>query len=372
MKKGNNIRKGGDEVQEILHWYNKSGKKILYTILGALAAYLFAKYLLSYAVPFIIAWIIASGLQVIVRWLNEKIQMKRGIATMLSMVTVLSAISWGISAIGRRIFIQANNLYQSIPLYREEILAIFNNISDKTKHLFSAMPFNSTISLEKSIDQLLQNLASFLGTFLSKGSINAVSMLPNILFIIIIMLLSIFFMTRDYILIQKFVAAQIPPAAADKAKILKDDLIDALGGYVRTQLILMCITTSICFIGFIILGINSAILLAVMIGVVDALPLFGSGLFLIPWAIYNAILGKFSLAVGLAGIYGLIIIVRQVVEPRILSNQIGVYTLVTIIGMYIGFKAIGVFGLIVGPVLIIVLQTLQKVGLLPAFKEIKD
>ncbi len=357
-------------MNEIQQWYQRSGKKILYMILGALGIYLLIKYLLPYTAPFIVAWIIASGLQVFVKWLHEKLQMKRGIATSLSMVIVLSAISWGLSTIGRKIFAQANNLYQSIPLYREEIFQIINNISDKTKHLFSTLPFNSAISLEKTIDQLFQNLASFLGSFVSKGSINVVSKLPNMLFLTIIMLLSIFFMTRDYAVIQKFFEAQIPLGMREKSKILKDDLINALGGYVRTQLILMCITISICFIGFLLLGFNSAILLAIIIGVVDALPIFGSGLFLVPLAIYNLILGKYSMVVGLAAMHALIIIVRQVVEPRILSNQIGVYTLVTIMAMYVGFRTMGIIGLIIGPVLVIVLQTLQKVGLLPGFKEV--
>ncbi|HHX62763.1 MAG TPA: sporulation integral membrane protein YtvI [Epulopiscium sp.] len=357
-------------MHDIEHWYQRSGKKILYTTLGALGVYLFIKYLLPYTAPFIVAWIIASGLQIIVKWLHEKLQMKRGIATMLSMVTVLSAISWGLAAVGRKIFVQANNLYQSIPLYREEILETFNNISDRTKHVFSALPFNSSLSLEKTIDQLFQNLASFLGSFVSKGSINVVSKLPNILFLVTITFLAIFFMTRDYIVIQEFLGAQIPMSMREKSKILKNDLIGALGGYVRTQLILMCITTTVCLIGFLLLGVHSAILLAIIIGVVDALPIFGSGLFLVPWAIYNVILGKYSMAVGLGGIYALIIIVRQVVEPRILSTQIGVNTLVTIIAMYLGFRTMGVIGLVIGPVLVIVLQTLQKVGLLPAFKKI--
>lgn len=358
-------------MNEVMRWYRQSGKKILMIVLSALGAYLFLKYLIPYTAPFIIAWIIASLLQVIVKWLNERLQMKRGIGTMLSMVIVLSAISWGVTTIVRKIFIQANNLYQKIPLFREEILEVFNNISDKTKHLFSALPFNSTISLEKVVDQLFQNLASFLGSFLSKGSINMVSKLPNILFFTIITLLSIFFMTRDYSKIQKFLNAQVPASMTEKMKVLKVDLIKALGGYVRTQLILMCITTTICIVGFLILRVNSAIVLAFIIGIFDALPLFGSGAFLVPWALYNVIIGKYSVALGLGAIYALIIVVRQTVEPRVLSNQIGVYTLVTLMVMYVGFKLIGVMGLIVGPITIIVLQTLQKVGLLPAFKEVK-
>lgn len=356
----------------IERWYKESGRKILMTVLSFLGVYLFFKYLTPYVAPFIIAWIIASLLQIIVKWLYKRLKMGRGIATMLSMVTVLSAIIWGLTALVRKGLTQAENLYQKIPLFRQEISATFENISDKTRHLFSALPFKSAISLEDTVDQVFKNLASFLGSFLSKGSMNAVSKLPNLLFFTIITLLSIFFMTRDYDKIQKFLNAQIPDSMKEKMKLLKVDLFKALGGYVRTQLILMCITTTICMIGFLVLRINSAVVLAVVIGVFDALPLFGSGAFLIPWALYNLIIGKYTIAVGLGAIYALIVVVRQTLEPRVLSSQIGVYTLVTLIAMYIGFKIIGVLGLIVGPVVVIVIQTLQKVGLLPAFKEVKE
>lgn len=364
--------KVGGYMNELVGWYRRIGKKILVVILSIIGAYLFFKYLIPYTAPFIIAWAIASLLQVIVKWLNERLQMQRGIGTMLSMVIVLSAISWGVTTIVRKMFIQANNLYQKIPLFREDILEVFENITDKTKYLFSALPFNSTISLEKVVDQLLQSLAGFLGSFVSKGSINVVSKLPNILFFTIITLLSIFFMTRDYQQIERFIIAQVPSDMVKKVRVLKEDLIKALGGYIKTQLILMCITTTICIIGFLLLGVKNAIGIAFVIGVFDALPMFGSGAFLIPWALYNLIIGKYSAALGLGAIYALIVVVRQTVEPRILSNQIGVYTLITLIAMYMGFKLMGVIGLIIGPILVIVLQTLQKVGLVPEFKKMEE
>ena len=358
-------------MNEMVGWYRRSGRKILMLVLSGLGAYLILKYLIPYTAPFIIAWVIASLLQKIVKWLNERLQMKRGIGTMLSMVVVLSALGWGMTTIVRKVFIQANNLYQKIPLFREDILEMFNNISDKTRHLFSALPFKSVVSLEKVVDQLLQNLATFLGSFLSKGSINVVSKLPNILFFTIITLLSIFFMTRDYNKIAKFINAQVPVSMAGKMRMLKVDLIKALGGYVRTQLILMCITSTICIVGFLVLRIHNGIVLAFAVGIFDALPMFGSGAILIPWALYNVILGQYSVGLGLGAIYALIVVIRQTIEPRVLSNQIGVYTLVTLMAMYIGFKFIGVLGLIVGPIAVIILQTLQKVGLLPAFKEVE-
>lgn len=352
-------------------WFMEKGKKILMVLLWVLGAYLFFKYLLSYTAPFVVAWIVAFMLQWIVNILDKKLKMQRGIATMLSMVTVLSAFSWIITILMRKFFTQVNNLYQRIPEFRDQLLETFNIISDKTQHLFSALPFNSTISLERSVDQLFQNLASFLGSFLSRGSINIVSKLPNFLFFTIVTLLSIFFMTRDYPKIQKFINAQIPTHMTQKMSVLKNDLLSALWGYVRTQLILMCFTMTICIIGFLIFRVKNPIILGMVIAVVDALPMFGSGAFLIPWAVYNVIIGEYSMALGLGGIYALIVVVRQTMEPRVLSNQIGVYTLVTLMAMYIGFKLIGVFGLIIGPIVVIVIQTLQSVGLLPSFKEVE-
>lgn len=134
----------------------------------------------------------------------------------------------------------------------------------------------------------------------------------------------------------------------------------------------MCMTFMICLVGLFIIDVPYLLLLSVVIACIDALPVFGSGTILIPWSVYNMLIGNYVLAIGLLCIYGVIFIARQIMEPRILSTQIGVYALVTAMAVYIGYKVGGIFGMIGGPIIVATFNMLQSVGAIPKFKEPKE
>ena len=105
-------------------------------------------------------------------------------------------------------------------------------------------------------------------------------------------------------------------------------------------------------------NIEFPLIAAIVTGIVDALPILGSGTILIPWAIFSAINGDLSLAIALIVLYVIVIVVRQLLEPKIVSNQIGVHPIFTLIAMYTGFKFTGFVGLIIGPVIMIILSNI--------------
>ena len=102
---------------------------------------------------------------------------------------------------------------------------------------------------------------------------------------------------------------------------------------------------------------------ALGIGFVDALPILGSGTVMIPWAIIAAINGDLNLGIAIIIIYAIILIVRQLVEPKIVSNKIGIHPIFTLIAMYTGFRLIGVLGLFVGPIILIILKNIFRVSI---------
>ena len=97
-------------------------------------------------------------------------------------------------------------------------------------------------------------------------------------------------------------------------------------------------------------------ILAIVIAIIDALPILGTGTVLIPWGLILIIIGNYPLGLGILGLYLFILIVRQLIEPKIVATQIGVYPLLTLIAMYTGVKLIGLFGVIVGPIVLIILK----------------
>lgn len=362
-------------LERIEKWYDRIGKKLMqvaYLLIGVAGVYFFFKYIFELIFPFIIAWILASLLNPVVSFLGKYLRLPRSVGTLFSMVTVLSAIFGMITFLVKQLWDQIVSFTRAFPNLKSEMMLALDNLQVQFQGIMDKLPLPEAFqSLDDVMDTLLNHIGGFL-TGLVEGTYNVVVKVPNGLFFIIVTLIAVFFMTKDYRMIGQFVKAQIPEKVLSKVILMKNGLKDALGGYVKTQLILMCFTFAICLLGLFVLQRPYAFLIAIVIAAFDALPMFGSGAILIPWAIFQLISGNIIVAVGLLAIYGLIVVVRQVLEPKVLSSQIGVYALVTLMSMYIGFKLIGVLGLILGPVTMVMLKTLQTIGVIAPFKKVED
>ena len=140
------------------------------------------------------------------------------------------------------------------------------------------------------------------------------------------------------------------------------DLIQTLGGYLKAEVSLVLVSFFISLIGLYILeftgfNVQYPLLMALAIGFVDALPILGSGTFMIPWAIICAINGDLNLGIAIIVLLIIMSVVRQILEPKLVSKNIGVHPIFTLIAMYTGFKVIGVMGMLVGPIVLIILKS---------------
>jgi sporulation integral membrane protein YtvI len=166
-----------------------------------------------------------------------------------------------------------------------------------------------------------------------------------------------------------FIYRQLPDSWSKNLAGVKTDTFSALLGYFRALLILIGFTFIEVTLGLFILGVDYALLLGLIVAISDAIPIVGTGLVMVPWIAWNFISGNTQLGLGLLIIYILGIIMRQVMEPKIVGDQIGLHPLVTLASMYIGLEVFGVLGMIIGPVSIIILKNLQNSGVLRIWKE---
>lgn len=356
---------------KIESWYKHSGRKIIVflAVIGIVYVALRMNILGLFA-PFIIAWLFATLLNPVVSWLAKRLKVPRGIGTILSMISILSGLLGVITVLIKKLWEQIINFASTLPTLTDEIILQINSIEEKLGEKIHILPGGEGImNLDALIEQILNSISSFL-TSAIPTIYDAISKVPDIVLFIVVMFLATFFMTKDYYRIKDFVKAQFSDTIVDRIVIMQRGMIEAIAGYIRTQVILMSMTFSICLVGLFIFRLDYALLLSVIIGFVDALPVFGSGTILIPWAIYNVLTGDLTLAIGLICIYGIIFITRQIMEPKILSTQIGIYALVTVMAVYVGYRSIGVLGMILGPVVVVTFQMLQNVGVLPKFKPV--
>ena len=173
--------------------------------------------------------------------------------------------------------------------------------------------------------------------------------------------------------IQKLARKLTPDDTAEQLKLVWDRLKYAVGGYFRAQFKIMGVVGILLLIGFLIMRIDYAVFLALIIAFLDFLPMLGTGTVLIPWALYLLLCGNIPLAVGLVILYAVTQITRQLIQPKMVGDSIGVDTLTTLVFLFIGWRAAGLVGMIVAvPVGLIVLKLSEAGAFDPILKSIKE
>lgn len=342
--------------------------KIVKLLLFLIFVYLFLNYIGGLFLPFIIGYILCLILYPLFKILNTRYKIPKHLSSILCIATLIFLIVFiGVGVVGQ-IVKEGKGFVKDLPFYINSIKITFDQINENIKGFITILPD----SLEKTFTNFFENFSSLIGELLGKGlkntSIKVIKKVPNALMITIISIISCYLMLIDKENIQKFIIKQLPKKYSDKFNIVKSGIGDAVFGYIRAQLIIMCLIATVCFIGLLILKAPYALFIAVVIGIIDALPVFGSGFILWPWALYNVIIGNYGLSIGLIIIYIVILFTRQFIEPKILGKQIGIHPLATLMSIYVGLQLFGVFGFIIGPVIMVVIKALQNENILPKWR----
>ena len=216
--------------------------------------------------------------------------------------------------------------------------------------------------LQNSVTEIFSELSNLLKNYMSK-ILQSVSSIPKVFIYTIITILATYFISSDKFYILDRMEHHIPKKWVGKFRTHLSEIISTLGNYLKAEIILILITFIVVTIGlnlFYVIGmkIEYPFLMALFIGFIDALPILGAGTVFIPWIIIEYLNANNSLASCLLGLYILIIVLRQILEPKLVSNKIGIHPIFTLIAMYTGFKLIGILGMLIGPVVLVILKNI--------------
>ncbi|HZH60023.1 MAG TPA: sporulation integral membrane protein YtvI [Metabacillus sp.] len=330
-------------------------------------------YLATLTYPFIIAVLISMLINPIVNGLERFFKIPRGISVIISILLLICLIAGILILLVAEIVAGTTYLAKVIPghldllaLYIEtffvtKIMPIYNQLT----YFFNTLETNQQQSIIANIQNIGEQVASSVGNFIKSFLENIpvmISWLPNAATVIIFSLLATFFISKDWYKFKTAVSVFLPQKAKSSGRTIFDELKRALIGFIRAQATLISITTAIVLIGLLILRVDYAITIALLIGLVDILPYLGTGLIFVPWIVYLSFSDGMPLAIGLGILYIIVLVQRQIMEPKVLSSSIGLDPLATLVALFIGYKIIGFLGLIVGPVVLVVLKTLKSAG----------
>lgn len=321
--------------------------------------------LLKFFMPFVIGWVIAMIANPLVRFLESRVRIVRKHSSMMIVVVVLAAIIGLGYFLISRLFWQAFELAKDLPELYDRASADFRDIFLRFDDIFRMLPANVQQawqdfagSVGQTLSFLVQKIAS--PTVEVAGSV--AKGIPNALVNVVVTILSSYFFIAERDKIIEFWRRYLPQGGGKYYHYMKDDAKKLIGGYFLAQFKIMFVVAAILVAGFLILGIDYAFLLAILVSLLDFLPLFGTGTVLIPWAIVKLLSADYALAVGLALLYVLTQVVRQVIQPKIVGDTMGLPPLMTLIFLYLGFKLHGISGMILAVPLGILVLNLYKYG----------
>jgi len=346
----------------VLNGVYRKGIKIGLLFLG-IAVLMYIVFRLSiFFLPFVIAGILALLVEPVIRGMVSRLKIPRKFAVLLTLLVILGLlgllVTLAVLRLSKEIVGLSSTLPQTLAVLYDQLRVELGKIST----IYFNLPEEVTRHIQTALLSLVNNTATVVNRLLA-GTLNALFSLPSAFIFILVTIISTFFISKDRYMIEKFMEHHFPVGWVEKLKHIAKDLLLALGGYIRAQLILMSIIFVELFTAFILLDIRYALILALTISIVDALPIVGSGSILVPWLIVAAVSGNLQLAVSLLILYAVIIGTRQMLEPKIIGEHIGIHPLITLVSIYAGFQLIGVIGLILGPITVLVFKNIFAAAL---------
>ncbi|WP_100331825.1 sporulation integral membrane protein YtvI [Bacillus xiapuensis] len=349
-------------------------------VVSAILLFLALYYIAKVTYPFIIGFAVAFLLKPIIRFLEVKVRLPRVAAVSAAILSILALFAGGITLLIAELVSGANYFASVVPRHVNKAVAYVEDFFtsqiipfyERTASLFKSLDTGQQETIIANIQNTGRSIASSAGNFLQDFFLklpNLISWIPNFATVLIFSFLAAFFISKDWERIQQRTIQYLPVKANNSLRRVFTSLKKALFGFVKAQLTLISLTAVIVLIGLLILRVNYAITLAVIIGLVDILPYLGTGAVFVPWILYEFFAGDTGLAVGLSVLYLIVVVQRQIMEPKVLSSSIGLDPLATLIALFIGFKLAGFFGLILGPTALVILNALQQAGV---FKDLRE
>lgn len=336
-------------------------KKIIITLIfigAGLLLFMTIPKLLVLFLPFVAAYlisVIASPLTHIL----EKIKLPSALSAIISILFVAGILFGVCGLLVYKIFQEIYNFSASLPAIYQSVVDTFSQMRTLASDIYAILPEEIALYLAKAMNNFGISLNSFSSTIvetISSAAISFFSNIPGVFIGFVFAILSSYFIIRDKKKIADAISTAVGTSLSARIGEFRKYLSSAVLAYIKSQCILMSITFVELFIGLSALKIQYSFILAIGIAVIDAIPVFGTGVALIPWALFSLFTGQYIRAAGLIILYAVCLIVRQFLEPKVLSSQIGMHPLLTLLSVYVGFKLLGVFGMILGPLVVLIVK----------------
>ncbi len=338
-------------------------------VCAAVIAYFSFSYLFTVFLPFFLAWCTSAMIMPPSRWIAKKLRISVRPISVIMMILAIAGVGILLFLIFSRILYEVQNFAAWAGEESGAFDEYINNARSFFEDFTARLPFSERLWGDGGVFSAWDGINEMLSDVVSEAVKNASASIPAgiasllralpkiLLFVAVSVIASFYFcLWRDSV--GGVLGRILPEKWAKKLPDIKKSIAGTALGYLRAYLLIFFMTFSELYVGLAILKVKYSFILAFLIALVDVLPVFGTGIVLVPWALVLLLAKNYYLGFGLLIMYAVILLVRQIAEPKIIGKSIGLDPLVTLIAMYAGFKLFGLFGMILGPAAALIIKTL--------------
>ena len=321
--------------------------------------------LLRFFMPFVVGWILALLANPLVRFLERRVKLVRRHGSMLIIIAALAIVIGLFYGAGLLVYREMGSFLADAPEIYQSVIAEIEDALQNGRKLAEYFPQN----LQPPLLAFSDNLDGLFGKLVSRAAEPTVQIaghvaksIPNLLVNMVITILSSYLFLADRESIMRWLKGHLPAFIFRYIEYMKRDAKGVIGGYFLAQFRIMCVVALILAAGFLVLGVRYGVLLAFLTAILDFLPIFGTGTVLFPWAVVKLFAGEYAYATGLILLYILTQVVRQIIQPKIVGESMGLPPLMTLFLLYLGFKLRGLTGMILAVPVGLVFINFYKYG----------
>ncbi len=343
--------------------YWKVAVSLMFSLLATAAFIVIGVKAIGFFMPFVIGWCIACVAAPVVNWLEKRFKIVKKLGSALIVILVIGLIVLIIYLEVSRLAAEIGDLFRNIPDMYDQLERELRQIGNSMSGLFVKLPE----AVRTAFQTMMENLDQYMGELISgiseptvTAASNLAKRLPSYLVSVLVAVISAYFFTVEREEVLNWAKKAAPDAITERMTLVMDNLRYAVGGYFKAQFKIMAIVFLILLGGLALLKIRYFALIAFLIAFLDFLPFFGTGTAMLPWAVYKFLMGDFKTAFFLVVIYAVTQISRQVLQPKLVADSMGMNPMVTLVLLYVGYRVSSVLGLILAvPIGMVVINMYQ-------------
>lgn len=355
-------------------------QRFVLVIVSLIVILLMITYLSGFIYPFILAFLFSMLLHPIVSILENKWNINRGIATFIVIINFFFFITICSYFIIRRLLLELTELGSKLPNYVSNLSHLLNQLEAEYLPIVYRF-FQNMLPLKKENEQqlssfIVEKFKDFSTSLIDQSVIFISDSLTSFAYTFLVLffiVLATYFMTKDYPIIIKLFKRLIPFRIKQFSLKISHFAKQSIIALIKAQLMIAILTATMSFTGLIIFQVEHVLVLTITLFFVDLIPYIGIGIIYLPWIVYSFLQEQYIFTVQLSLLYVVIIIVRQIIEPRLLAKNLGIHPLVTIMILFISIQLFGPFGVFLTPIILIVISSLYHAKIIQVLsKYIKE